>query len=42
MWFGAISDLRINWDKSELILVGRVDNLGEVALEFGWQVDALC
>ena len=35
MWFGAISSLKINWDKSKLIIVGRVDNLGEVALEFG-------
>ena len=33
MWFKAISSLRINLDKSELILVGSVDNLDDLALD---------
>ena len=35
MWFATISDLKINLDKSEILLVGRVENLEELALEFG-------
>ena len=35
MWFEAISGLRVNLDKSELIPVGRVENVEELAEEFG-------
>ena len=41
MWFEAISGLRINLDKSELILVGSVDNLNDLALELGYKLDIL-
>ena len=41
MWFEAISGLRINLDKSELILVGSVDNLNDLALELGCKLDIL-
>ena len=30
MWFEVISRLRVNLDKSELIPVGRVENVGGV------------
>ena len=33
MWFEAMSDLRINLSKSEIIPVGLVDNVAELALE---------
>ena len=35
MWFEAMSGLRVNLDKKELILVGRVENVEELAREFG-------
>ena len=41
MWFEAISGLRINLDKIEILPVGRVENLGELALELGCKVGAL-
>ena len=41
MWFEVISGLRINIDKSEILLVGRVENLGELALELGCKVGML-
>ena len=41
MWFEAISGLRINLDKNELIAVGRVENLDDLALEFGCKVGVL-
>ncbi|RVX15999.1 hypothetical protein CK203_005829 [Vitis vinifera] len=34
-WFEAMSRLRVNLEKSELILVRRVENLEELAQEFG-------
>ena len=37
-WFEAVFGLKINWDKSELILVGRVDNVVELAVEFDCRV----
>ena len=40
VWFEAILGLRINLDKSKLIPIGRMDNLGELALEFGCKVGA--
>ena len=41
MWFEVISGLSINLEKSELILMGRVENVEEVALEFGCKVGIL-
>ncbi|RVW74736.1 hypothetical protein CK203_047891 [Vitis vinifera] len=41
MWFEAISGLRINLDKSEILLVGRVENLEALALEVGCKVGRL-
>ncbi|RVW93092.1 Transposon TX1 uncharacterized 149 kDa protein [Vitis vinifera] len=41
MWFEAISGLRVNLEKSELIPVGRVDNVDELADEFGYRVGKL-
>ncbi|RVX10864.1 LINE-1 reverse transcriptase-like [Vitis vinifera] len=38
MWFEAISGLRVNLEKSELIPVGRVENVDELADEFGYRV----
>ena len=41
MWFEAISGLRINLDKSELILVGGVENAEALAVELGCMVGSL-
>lgn len=41
MWFGAILELRINLDKSELLLMGRVENLDVLVKELGCKVRAL-
>ncbi|RVW46228.1 LINE-1 retrotransposable element ORF2 protein [Vitis vinifera] len=41
MWFEAISGLRINLDKSEILSVGRVENLENLALEAGCKVGRL-
>ncbi|RVX00466.1 hypothetical protein CK203_037011 [Vitis vinifera] len=41
MWFEAISGLRINLDKSEILSVGRVENLEALALEVGCKVRRL-
>ena len=41
MWFEAMSGLKVNLDKSEIIVVGRVENVEEVALEFGCKVSKL-
>ena len=41
MWFEAISRLRANLGKSELISVGRVENVEELADEFGYKVGKL-
>ena len=41
MWFEAISGLRINLNKSEIILVGRITNVNVLALELGCKVGAL-
>ena len=38
MWFEAMSGLRINLEKSELIPVGRVENIDDLALDFGCRV----
>ena len=41
MWFEAVLGLRINLEKSELILVGRVENIDDLALEFVCRVGSL-
>ena len=41
MWFEACSGLRINLEKSELIPGGRVDDIEDLALEFGYRVGGL-
>ena len=41
MWFEAISSLKINLNKNELIPVGRVSNVMELAAIFGCKVGAL-
>ena len=41
MWFEALSRLKVNMEKSELIPVGRVENVGELADEFGYKVGNL-
>ena len=40
MWFEAISGMSINLDKSEILSVGRVDNVELLALELGCKVGA--
>ena len=41
MWFEAVSGLRINLEKSELISVGRVENVDDLILDFGCRVGSL-
>ncbi|WJZ94813.1 hypothetical protein VitviT2T_013639 [Vitis vinifera] len=41
MWFEAVSGLRINLEKSELIPVGRVVDIDDLALDFGCKVGSL-
>ena len=41
IWFETISGLKINLDKSEILPVGRVDNVEDLALELGCKVGAL-
>ena len=41
MWFEAISGLKVNLDKSDLILVGRVENMDDLACELGCKVGSL-
>ena len=41
MWFEAIYGLRINLDKSELILVGRMGNIDDLALDLGCKIGDL-
>ena len=41
MWFEAMSGLRINLEKSELIPVGRVENIDDLAWDFGCRVGSL-
>ena len=38
MWFEAISSLRVNMSKSEIIYVGNVDNVEELAFKLGCRV----
>ena len=41
MWFEAMLGLRINLDKSELILVGSVENVEKLAAALGCKVGSL-
>ena len=41
MWFEAISGLRINLNKSEIIPMGRVDNVEMLVVELGCGVGSL-
>lgn len=41
MWFEAILGLKINLDKSEILLMGRVENVEDLALELGCKVEVL-
>ena len=41
MWFEAILGFKINLDKSKLILVGRVDDIDDLASKFGCKVGSL-
>ncbi|RVW36183.1 hypothetical protein CK203_100357 [Vitis vinifera] len=41
MWFEVISGLRINLDESEILPMGRVENIEMLALELGCKVGAL-
>lgn len=37
MWFEACSGLKVNLEKSELIPIGSVDQVEELALELGYK-----
>ena len=41
MWFQVISSSKINLEKSELILVGRIANIKDLAIVLGWRVGNL-
>ena len=41
LWFEVVSGLRINLEKSELIPVGRVENIDDLAWGFGCKVGSL-
>ena len=41
MWFEACSGLKVNLEKSELIPVGRVNDIVDLALELGCKVGGL-
>ena len=41
IWSEASFELSINWDKSELILVGSLKNMDELAVEHGCRVGSL-
>ena len=41
MWFEALSGLRINLNKSEILPVGSVDNVQELAVELGCRIGSL-
>ncbi|RVW77589.1 hypothetical protein CK203_043023 [Vitis vinifera] len=41
MWFEAMLGLKVNLDKSEIISAGRVENVEDLALEFGCKVSML-
>ena len=41
MWFEALLGLKMNMEKSELIPVGRVENVEELANDFGYKIGNL-
>ena len=41
MWFEAVSGLKINLEKSEFIPIERVENIDDLALDFGCRVGSL-
>ena len=41
LWFEAISSMKINLEKSLILLVGNVENLDELASELGCRTGAL-
>ena len=41
MWFKAMSRLKVNLDKSELISMGKVENVEELTIEFGCKFSTL-
>ena len=41
MWFEAVSGLRINLEKNELIPMDSVENIDNLAMEFGYRVGNL-
>ena len=41
MWFKAMSRLKVNLDKSELIPMGKVENVEELTIEFGCKFSTL-
>ena len=41
MWLEAILRLKINLDKSEILLVGRIENIEDLTLEHGCNVGVL-
>ena len=41
MWFEAVLWLRINLEKSELIPIGRVENIDDLTMDFGYRVGSL-
>lgn len=41
IWFEDTQELGVNLDESELVLVGSVDNVEDLALEFGCKVGCL-
>ena len=41
MWFEALSDLKINLEKSKLILMGRVSNFDSLADELGYKMGSM-
>ena len=41
MWFEAISELRINLNKSEIVPVGRITDVDALAPELGYKEGAL-
>ena len=41
MWFEAISGLRVNMDKNELISVERVENVEDLVAKLGCKVGSL-
>ena len=41
MWFEVVSGLKVNLSKSEIILVGRVENMEGFAIKLGCRIGSL-